>query len=560
MLDRIRLRKQALAFAFLGLGYGAASVAIAADNGLSDQLLRLGRQAQAQGFDTDAKSFYQNALKIDPANGDAKLALAQLGEVRQVAFRAQQEPPAPAGDQDHGQANAEQTRAATLENVSQIEAVRNQQFAGEIRAKQQLARDYLNRSNPEAAINELHQAQNMVRSSTDITEALRVKLDRELQASILTATREEERILERLAEDARQGAIAEARARALQDYEDVNSTVKVMLDQFDNLISQGIYDVMYSGGLGNISESVEPFVQAHLLAQKARALRPNETAPVAAEIVSARIGFYAMARQYEALKEFNYMLSLADVDRTAVPFPDDNFIAYPPVDKFREITEKRAKYNKTTDLVERDPQTQNILNKLDLPLSMPYPNETPLEDVLKYITQQTQGPNDNGLQIHVDPIGLEDASATMQSTVRISLEGVPLKRSLKIILDQLDLTYTVQDGLLFISWKGAEDLPTDRRVYPVADLALIPMSLMTGMPPMSGMGGGMGGMGGGMGGMGGGMGGMGGGMGGMGGGGMGGMGGGMGGMGGGGMGGGMRSMPVAPQQAAQNAFQEKKMN
>ena len=153
MLDRIRLRKQALTLAFLGFGCGAASVAIAADAGLPDQLLKLGRQAQSQGFDADARNFYEQALKLNPANGDAKAALAQLGEVRQVAFRAQQEPPVPAADKDHAQANAEQPRAATLENVSQLEAVRNQQFAAELRSRQQLARDYLNRNNPEAALN-----------------------------------------------------------------------------------------------------------------------------------------------------------------------------------------------------------------------------------------------------------------------------------------------------------------------------------------------------------------------------------------------------------------------
>ena len=560
MLNRTRssMRKKFLALAVLGFSSGTVAVSIADDARISEQLINLGRQAQAQGYTADARNFYTQALKLDPNSSEAKAGISEIGEVRQVAFRAQQEPPAAAAA--NANANAQQPRAATLESMKQIEAVANQQFAAEVRMKQQAARNLLNQNNPEAALNELHQAMNMVVSAPDVSEDVKAKLKRELEASILTATREEETILERQADQARRGAIADARARTLQDYEDVNATVKVMLDQFDNLISQGIYDVIYSGGLGNIAQSVEPFVQARLLAQKASALRPNETAPVAAEIVSSRIGFYALARQYETLKEFNYLLSLADVDRAAVPFPDDNFIAYPSAERFREITEKRAKYAQTTDLVVRDPKTQAINDKLEQPLSMPFANETPLEDVLKYISQNTQGPNDDGIQIHVDPIGLEDASATMQSTVRINLEGVPLKRALKIMLDQLDLTYTVQDGLLFISWKGAEDLPTDRRVYPVADLALIPMSLMTGFPPMSSMGGGMGGMGGGMGGMGGGgMGGMGGGgMGGMGGGGMG--GGGMGGMGGG-MGGGMRSMPVAPQQQpGKSSFSEKKMN
>ncbi|MBI1325864.1 tetratricopeptide repeat protein [bacterium] len=541
MMPGCRPLVRTLALALSGLCFGTVDLAAADSIPLSEQLVDLGRQARTQGHPTEARKFYEQALKLDPANGNAREAIDQLDQVRQVAMKPIQDAPAPAAENP---AAPGQERPATLETVAAMESVRNQQFAAEIRQKQQAARNYLNANNPDAALNALRQAQNMVRSATDIPEATRVRLDRELQASLLAATRQEERNLERQAEDARLGSLAEARSRSLEEYEDVNKTVGVLMEQFDNLINQGIYNVMYSGGFGSISESVEPFVQARLLAQKARAMRPNEEAPIAAEFVSARIGFYALAREYEALKEFNFMLSLADVDRAAVPFPDDQFIAYPPVDRFREITEKRAKYREATDLVTRDPQSQSIIDKLNDPISLPFPNETPFEDVLKYITQNTQGPNDNGIQIHVDPIGLEDASATMQSPVTINLEGVPLKRAMKIMLDQLDLTYTVQDGVLFISWKAAEDLPTDRRVYPVADLALIPMSLMTGFPPRGGFGGGMGGMGGGMGGMGGGMGGMGGGMGGMGGG-MGGMGGGMGGMGGmgggmGGMGGGMR--------------------
>ena len=75
----------------------------------------------------------------------------------------------------------------------------------------------------------------------------------------------------------------------------------------------------------------------------------------------------------------------------------------------------------------------------------------------------------------------------MTSTVRnMDLEGVPLKITLKLLLKQLDLTYTVKDGFLMITSKESEDQQTEIRVYPVADLAIIPISLMGG----GGMGGG----------------------------------------------------------------------
>ena len=134
----------------------------------------------------------------------------------------------------------------------------------------------------------------------------------------------------------------------------------------------------------------------------------------------------------------------------------------------------------------------------------------------------------------------------MTSPVELDLEGVPLKTTLRLLLKQLGLTYTVKDGMLTITSESADDQPTEIRVYPVADLAIIPMSLMGG-----GGGGMMGGRGGMMGGMGGGMGG------GM----MGGMGGGMGGGMMGGMGGGMGMMSVPPDDPdAPSGFMEKKSN
>ncbi len=202
---------------------------------------------------------------------------------------------------------------------------------------------------------------------------------------------------------------------------------------------------------------------------------------------------------------------MQDVTRASVPFPDNQFIEYPDADWWRYISEKRIKrWGRAVDLFDRDPKTRQILEKLDEPISMSFANETPLDDVLKYIKQATTTPTFAGIPIYVDPLGLQEAERSLNSTVQIDLEGVPLKTTLRLILKQLGLTYTVKDGYMMITSEESEDKQTEIRVYPVADLAIIPMSLMMGGG--GGMGGGMGGMGGGM--MGGGMGGMGGGMGG----------------------------------------------
>jgi hypothetical protein len=98
-----------------------------------------------------------------------------------------------------------------------------------------------------------------------------------------------------------------------------------------------------------------------------------------------------------------------------------------------------------------DEKTKRILEKLDEPISMSFIEETPFEDVLKYIKQATTTATYSGIPIYADPIGLSKADKTMASTVRnMDLEGVPLKRTLSLLLNQLSLDYAVENGMLKI--------------------------------------------------------------------------------------------------------------
>lgn len=103
-----------------------------------------------------------------------------------------------------------------------------------------------------------------------------------------------------------------------------------------------------------------------------------------------------------------------------------------------------------------DPDIQNRLihKKLEEPVSMSFANETPLEDVLKYIKSATQGPIDSGIPIYIDPAGLQAAGKTVTSPVQLDIEGIPLRTTLRHMLEQIGLTYFVRDGLLTITSKN----------------------------------------------------------------------------------------------------------
>ena len=340
-------------------------------------------------------------------------------------------------------------------------------------------------------------------------EADRAALDRRIQAQMISTVQAEERIVAERAEHQRLEAAGEQRARAIDIFQRNKETIGAMMVQFDTLMSEGVYNVLFIGGLGDIKAAAQPFYEARLLAQKAYALQrggplpysDNDPAPAAGEFVSNAMNFYTQELMFVRLKNYRYLVTMQDVTRASVPFPDNQFIEYPEADWWRYISEKRIKrWGKAVDLFERDPRTRQILEKLDEPFSMSFAAETPLDDVLKYIKQATATPTFSGIPIYVDPIGLQEAERSLNSTVQIDLEGVPLKTTLRLILKQLGLAYTVKDGFLMITSEDSEDQQTEIRVYPVADLAIIPMSLMMGG---GGMGGGGMGMMGGMGGMGG---------------------------------------------------------
>ncbi|WP_165064144.1 RNA polymerase sigma factor [Paludisphaera rhizosphaerae] len=103
---------------------------------------------------------------------------------------------------------------------------------------------------------------------------------------------------------------------------------------------------------------------------------------------------------------------------------------------------------------DRNPRSKMMLKKLEEPIAMIFPNETPLEDILKYVKQATDAPNDDGLELYVDPQGLQEADKTLTSPVALEVEGVPLRRTLQLLLDQLGLVYFVEDGMVVITAAG----------------------------------------------------------------------------------------------------------
>jgi hypothetical protein len=93
-----------------------------------------------------------------------------------------------------------------------------------------------------------------------------------------------------------------------------------------------------------------------------------------------------------------------------------------------------------------------IMRKLDQPIPMHFPEDTPLEEVLKHIRNATADVNFPGIPIYVDPVGLRNAEKSLTSTVRnINWDAIPVRDGLSICLKQLDLGFSVRSGFIMIT-------------------------------------------------------------------------------------------------------------
>jgi len=93
---------------------------------------------------------------------------------------------------------------------------------------------------------------------------------------------------------------------------------------------------------------------------------------------------------------------------------------------------------------------QSLRDTLAKPFALSLQNAR-LEDVLKTIKRMTQTPSHTGVPIFVEPEGLKEAGASIDSPVTIDATKAPLKTALDTALRPLKLGATLRDGLLVVT-------------------------------------------------------------------------------------------------------------
>ncbi len=113
--------------------------------------------------------------------------------------------------------------------------------------------------------------------------------------------------------------------------------------------------------------------------------------------------------------------------------------------------------------VVRDEAGPSIQEALLRPVDLPFAGETTLEEVRDHLARTLGGP------VVLDRAALDRLELTPEDTVQLDLKGVRLKVGLKLLLDQVGLTYRVvpEDNLLILTDPEGSDDPAQRALAEV---------------------------------------------------------------------------------------------
>jgi uncharacterized membrane protein YgcG len=490
------------------------------------QFVVLGYQALGRKLPDQAGQLFRRALEHDPMNLEAKAGLKQVALLYKSLGQdpnAAQPPAAEQKDESKkDQADVPQQNA-TISQTRNLQRIASERLRAQTNADLAEARR-LQSTEPQTAIDLLKLTVERIEAEQDVPESDRNVLRRQVETQMRLAARQKEKLTLETAERQSREAQAAEQRRLNTVLEQRAATLDQLMEQFQNLMAEQ----RYREALATTRRALIVSPGPRWPTGPASGVGKSRSFTLEPELIDANIASYqaqSLANLAEAYDMREYrrhraLLTWLEVDKSHVPFPDEPAVNYPDASWWEEMSARRKKKWSRVDLSERSPKEQEIEDKMDDPVSLEF-RDTALQEVIEFLQNYTN------VNIVLDRPALEEEGITTETPVTIHVEGIKLRSALKLLLDQLNLAYIIEDDVLRITTATKAGEKLTYKVYPVADLVIPILPLGGGGGMMGGgMGGGMGGMGGGMGGMGGmGGGGFGGGGGGFGGGGLGGFGG-----------------------------------
>ena len=329
------------------------------------------------------------------------------------------------------------------ELLGQVEARRRAAQDGlrvEVRKALSTARDTMSTS-PEDAVSNLKLLMQDVRQVTGIDGEVRSQLVDQIESAIREGERrrvEKDRLDAEAAENL---AVARERQRLVESLERQEARQTQILDRFDALMDEGNY------------------LDAQAAAIEARSLAPNSDHAELAVLTARQRGNIQRIHDIKDRRHRMFSESLALVEESLIPFPDEPPLVYPDPEFWEELTNRRAKY-KAIDLASTGGAEEKILRELEEETTFDF-FQTPLEDVVKEISDM------HDITVVLDRQALDDLQIEPSEPIDSELSGISLRSALRIMLGDLELTYVIADEVLKITTDQQAGGSLVTKVYPV---------------------------------------------------------------------------------------------
>ncbi len=347
--------------------------------------------------------------------------------------------------------------AALLELEKRRRAVQEQQLTQMVDDAVRQARQVV-KTDPDSAYDLLKRQLGSVRDNGDLSDGVRSTLANRLESALRTIQADGARVkLEQDAELRRRIALESRRGSDIvrvADEERIRERVRL----FGSLMDRARYEEAYK-------ESLE--LQRELQA-KGRATPPQVHASYVMNTNAAAIRDYDELRR---VKEERFLLTMFQVDKSHVPFPDEPPVAYPPAAYWKEITEMRKDRYASDGLGGYSRKANELRDQLARPVTLSRAFEgVPLKDVLADFGELYN----ITFLINPVPFKAEGGDDKIEDKpVRIpKMPGVSLSTLLSYALSNINATYLIRKDYVEITTRRAAGLEKTVRAYAVADLVI----------------------------------------------------------------------------------------
>ncbi len=299
----------------------------------------------------------------------------------------------------------------------------------------------LRQENPQAALQLLKDFQKKVEGST-LADAQKEMLLRNVKTNVVELEgyiSENRAGIELQASNVKGREALETRFEKSREKE---AKIKELVDEFNSLIEE------------------KRFAEAEVIGKRAQELYPEETITSQLAYMGKMLNRQHLNNKIRSEKEDGFTKAMISVDEASVPQTETLTYA----DDWSDISNRRLKnLKKETRYSEKELE---IIEKMKTPVQARYTNQ-PLQSVMEELAQMA------GVTIHLAPDGLAEQSVLPSQPVTLNTQDtIPLKSALKLILEPLNLDYTVRNDVLMITSKSKKDTDVYTVTYPVADLVI----------------------------------------------------------------------------------------